>query len=327
MTNLYKIGSSSNIEEIPEHQFSNETNDFESFIMQNQSLLGKVALINHQITIPNGKRIDAWGVDVVDLNPIIVELKNVKTGVDVISQILPYYNFVKTNPDTLKYQATQDKEFLKKLSNLGYSIQKLEMGLEKEPKVLIVAPSFDNELLDLINFLTFDVELVEISRFKLVSGEYLVTVDKPSTMGTQQSKVRVMEDWDWNKYETIGHASHSKVEIAKDIKRQIDAIIEKERLNLTPIFRKLYIPYQFGRNNILWIDINYTSLETGGVVVWFYIENEPNLKKEGIEIEHSSEKWFKDYNQFGITFDRIVDLSPLTSLIKGSYAYMTGTKV
>ena len=89
MTNLYKIGSSSSIEEIPEHQFSNETNDFESFIMQNQSLLGKVCFINHQITIPNGKRIDAWGVDVVDLNPIIVEFKNVKTGVDVISQMLP----------------------------------------------------------------------------------------------------------------------------------------------------------------------------------------------------------------------------------------------
>ena len=99
LTDLFRISSNSQIIEIEKSQFSDETRDFEDFIMKNERILGQVALISHQITLPNKKRIDAWGVDILELKPVIVEFKNVTIGVEVISQILPYYNFVKSNPE------------------------------------------------------------------------------------------------------------------------------------------------------------------------------------------------------------------------------------
>jgi hypothetical protein len=74
---------------------------------------------------------------------------------------------------------------------------------------------------------------------------------------------------------------------------------------------------------VFWIDLGYTSPEKGGIVVWFYLEKAIDLKKEGINIEYSTIKWFEEYKQFGITFDKIVDLTPLTDIIKRSYVYMT----
>jgi hypothetical protein len=326
LTNLYRVDSKSEIVEIEKAQFSDETNDFEDFIMKNERLLGKIALINHQITLPDKKRIDAWGVDILELKPVIVELKNITIGVEVISQILPYYNFVKSNPDTLKYKAVSDPKFMKKMEDLGKSRDSLEKGLEQEPRVLIVAPSFEDELIELVDVLKFEVELVEISRYKTANNEYFVTVNRPESPGVPQAVVRTHEDWDWEKYEKEG-ISKRKIDIAKQLKTQLDEIIKKENLNLQPIFRKLYIPYQFGRNNVFWIDLGYTSYETGGVVVWFYLESEPNLKSENIQVEHSQQKWLKDYNQWMITFDKAADLSTLTPIIRKSYEYTTGEKL
>jgi hypothetical protein len=323
LTDLFRISSNSQIIEIEKSQFSDETRDFEDFIMKNERILGQVALISHQITLPNKKRIDAWGVDILELKPVIVEFKNVTIGVEVISQILPYYNFVKSNPDTLKYKAVSDSKFMKKIEELGKSRDNLEKGLEQEPRVLIVAPSFEDKLVELVDELKFDVELIEISRYKGANNEYFVTVNRPEIASTSQASVRVKEDWDWEKYEKEGIAKR-KIDIAEQLKNQIDGIIKKENLNLQSIFRKFYIPYQFGRKNVFWIDLGYTSREKGGVVIWFYLENEPNLKTEGIEIEHAQQKWFKDYNQWGITLDRAVDLSPLIPIIKRSYEYMMG---
>lgn len=326
LTDLYKIGSNGQIIEIDKSQFSDETNDFEEFIMKNERILGQISLISHQITLPDKKRIDAWGIDTLDFRPVIVEFKNVTIGVDVISQILPYYDFVKSNPDTLKYKAVSDTMFMKKMEVLGKSKENLEKGLEQEPRVLIVAPSFEDELVKLVNFLKFDVELIEISRYKTANNEFFVTVNRPEIPSTSPAAVRVKEDWDWEKYEKEGIAKR-KIDIAKQLKTQLESIIKKENLKLQSIFRKLYIPYQFGRKNVFWIDLSYTSWETGGVVIWFYLESEPNLKSENIEIEYKQQKWFKDYNQWGITLDKAVDLSPLVPIIKRSYQYMTGEKI
>lgn len=325
MTELYKIGPKGQTAKIEKSQFSDESKELEDFILKNERILGEVALINRQIELPDKKRIDVWGVDLIEIRPLIIELKNTTIGLDIIPQILPYYNFVKSNPDTLKFKAFSDAKFMKKIEEWGKS-KELEKGLEQDPKVFVVAPSFENELSDVVNYLKFDIELIEISRYKTVEGEFFVTVSKPQSMITPPATVRVMEEWSWEKYEKWGIAKR-KIDVARGLKEQIDAIIEKEHLKLQPIFRKLYIPYQSGRNNVFWIDLGYTSWETGDVILWFLLGEEPDLKAEGIDIPYTRTKWHKDYDQWMIFFDKSVDLSPLTPIIKRSYEYKTGEKV
>jgi len=325
MAELYKIKPSGAVLEIKKAPFLDEPKDLEDFIMKNEKILGNVALLNHQITLPNNKRIDIWGLDLLDLRPIIVELKNEVCGLEIIPQILPYYIFVKSNPDTLKFKALSNSKFMKKLEELEIDKEKLSKGLEGDPRVILVAPGFKDELLDTTDFIKFDIESIKISRYDTEEGEFLVSIDKPQITIATPATVRVMEDWNWEKYENEG-ISNKKISVAKGIKEHVDNLIKTEEIDLTPIFRKLYIPYQIGRNNVFWIDLSYTSWETGDVRLSFKLDSEIDIKAENIEIEHTKTKWNEDYNEWAIFFNKIVDVSPLISIIKRSYEYVTGAK-
>jgi len=132
-----------------------------------------------------------------------------------------------------------------------------------------------------------------------------------------------MEKWNWEKYKEEG-ISDRKINVAKGLKEQLDQVIEKEELDLHPIFRKLYIPYQRGRNNIFWLDLSYTSWTTGDVLLTFKIDKKPDLTE--IKVNHTRTRWLGDYDQFSIFFDKNADLSPIVPLIKKSYQYVTGEK-
>lgn len=202
--------------------------------MKNERMIGNVALLNHQISTPEGKRIDIWGLDTLDLRPVIIELKNALTGIEIIPQILPYYNFVKSNPDALKFNALSDKKFMEKLRILEVDEDKLSKGLEEDPKVILIAPAFKKELLDVVDYVKFGVELIEISRYKTEDG-FLVTINKPQIVIAPPATVRVMEEWDWEKYKKEG-VSERKVKIAQGLKEKLDDILKKEGIDGSDTF-------------------------------------------------------------------------------------------
>ena len=216
--------------------------------------------------------------------------------------------------------------FLKKLKSLELDRNRLFKGLEEDPKVVLIAPTFKKELLDVVNYMKFDIELVEISRYKTEEGEYQIAIHKPQTEPPIPAKVRVMEEWNWGKYQQEGISS-SKIQIAKGLKENIDKILAVEKIDLQSVFRKYSIPFQSGRNNVFWIDLSYTSWETGDVVLTFKLDREPDLKTESIQIRHTRTRWQENYNQWLIFFNEVVDLSPLIPLIKRSYEYVTGVKI
>ena len=327
MVEVYKISQNGEISEIKREPFSDETKDLEDFIIKNEGILGTVALVNHQITIPTIPKgiIDIWGLDTLELRPVIVELKNYISGLEIISQILPYYKFVKSNPDTLRLKIISNEIFMKKLKELGIDSEKINKGLEGEPKVIIVAPGFKQDLIDTIEHINFEIELVELSRY-VSHDSILVTINKPQPPLTSVITTRVMEEWDWEKYKKEG-MSDKKIKTASELKQRIDDLLKREKIDLKPIFRKLYIPYQSGRNNVFFIDLGYTSYETGDVRLNFKLDKEPNLKEDDIKIEHTKTKWFEDYGEWSIFFDKPVDLSPLVPIFKKSYEHVTGAKV
>jgi hypothetical protein len=321
MNDLYKIDKSGKVMELAKFNFTDETNDLENFILHNEQVIGKVALLNRQITLPNSLRIDLWGVDLDELRPVIVELKNVICGLEIIPQILPYFQFVKLNPDTLRLKAISDKSFENKLKASRESSENVTELIEGDPKVIIVAPGFKQELLDTIGYLSIDIEIIQITRFKTDQGEIVVNVDRPILQEDLPASVRIMEEWSWEKYLKFG-ISKSKVELAQFVYSEILKIIETENLILIPIFRKLYIPFQIGRKNVFWIDLSYTSYENGDIVVGFKLDSEINLDTLKIQLAYSKTKWFENYKQFYVFFNKKVDLKEIITIIKMSLDYL-----
>jgi hypothetical protein len=205
---------------------------------------------------------------------------------------------------------------------MGKSNKQIEESLEADPKIIIVAPEFKSELLDAVEYFNIDIELVELSRYK-TENDVFVVVNRPQSKPSIGGRVITREEWSWEKYEKEG-ISKRKIDIARELKNRLDDIIKKEKLDLEPIFRKLYIPYQYGRNNVFWVDLGYTSWETGDVAIVFNLDKEPDFKAEGMKMEHTKTKWFKDVNVWYVFFNKDVDLSPLMDIIKRSYQYVTG---
>lgn len=321
MTDLYKIDKNGTILELERYNFSDETNDLENFILKNEQVIGKVALLNRQITLPSNLRLDLWGIDLIDLRPVIVELKNVICGLEIIPQILPYFQFVKLNPDTIKLKALSDKAFQTKLKNSRENSEDLNDLIEGDPKIILIAPGFKPDLLETIGYLSLDIEIIQISRFKTDQGEIVVNIERPILRENIPAVVRTMEEWNWEKYRKIG-ISKTKCDLAKNLYDKLTTLTSEHDLNLVPIFRKLYIPFQLGKTNIFWIDLSYTSYENGDVVIAFKLDAETNVETLKAKLSFSKTKWFEKYKQFYIFFNNDVDLTEILTLINESIKYV-----
>lgn len=322
MTDLYKIDKNGKTIALQKHNFLNEIKDLEEFILKNEQVIGQVALLNRQIILPNNLRLDLWGIDLKDLRPVIVELKNVVCGLEIIPQILPYYQFVKLNPDTIKLKALSDKNFEKKLLNSRENTENITDLIEGNPKIIIVAAGFKPELLETIGYLSIDVEIVQITRFITDQEEIVVSVERPELTDNLPAIVRTMEEWSWEKYQKA-KISKNKCELGQKLFNRLVDLNSEIGLNLEPIFRKLYIPFQSGRNNIFWIDLSYTSYENGDVVIAFKLEKEFDIKSLNNELKYTKTKWFETYKQFFVYFDQDVDLTPIAPIIKSAFTYVT----
>ena len=216
---------------------------------------------------------------------------------------------------------------MEKLKELGIDDDKLYKALEGDPKIILIAPEFTKDLLGAINYWTFTIEPIEFSRHITEDGFLVINVNRPQIAPAPKNTTRVMEEMDWEKYRALGYCSAKKEEIAKGLKEKMDELLKKEKIELQPIFRKGYIPYQSGRNNVFWFNLGYTS-PNGDIALGFTgVETEPNLQAEGIIIDHTKVRWVKNYKEWDIFFDKVVDLSPLLPIIKRSYENVTGEKI
>jgi len=323
MIELYKIINSEFVEKIVVDPFSDEVNDLENFIISNEKILGNILLLDRQIIIPDGKRIDLWGIDFLERKPIVVELKNNKTGLEILEQILPYYNFVNINPDTFKSRILQNEEFIEKMQDVDLAKSELNLIFQQPPRIILVAPEFEKELLEVVDYLKFEVELIKIIRYKDSNKKNYIAIERPQALVREPQIVKgVQEEWNWEKYKEM--FSDTKIEIAKNLKLQLDELIDKHSIPIEPVFRKGYIPYKHGRRNIMWIDLNYTSWETGDVVIGFTLDEEINLEKMEINIDANNIKWREKYSNFSLFFDKKVDLSPIIPIIKKAFFEITG---
>jgi len=199
MVELFKIRSNGQIQEIKKDTIAYEPKAIEeirNFIIANEKILGNITLLDNKIETSAGTYRHMLGVDMTDLRPVIVELRNMDTGIDAISQILPYCDFIKSNPDTLKFRISSNLKFMQKLEGLKIDLNKLSEGVEGDPKVILVAPTFKKELLDVVDLIKFEIKLIEMSRYKSEDGEIVIVVNQPQ-IPIPSGKFRLIGTWDY----------------------------------------------------------------------------------------------------------------------------------
>ena len=139
--------------------FSSE-DEFERMVFSTSELLKDIFLLKRQIRGGNKVGIpDILGID-REGNVCIVEMKNTEVDADIIPQVLHYAFWAETNPDSVKslWLECSDKPD-------DIEINWDDLGV----RILVIAPSIHRSTLDLVNRITYPVELIEVKRW--VEGE------------------------------------------------------------------------------------------------------------------------------------------------------------
>ena len=135
--------------------FSSE-DEFERMVFTTSELLKDIFLLQRQIRGGNKPGIpDILGID-REGNVCIVEMKNTEVDANIIPQVLHYAFWAETNPDSVKslWLECSDKPD-------DIEINWDDLGV----RILVIAPSIHRSTLDLVNRITYPVELIEVKRW------------------------------------------------------------------------------------------------------------------------------------------------------------------
>lgn len=238
---------------IQKHPFKDEVHDMADFINEHPQTLGADILIvcrELQVgTATESRRIDFLVFD-TELNQIgIVELKNRIADEKVLLQTLRYANWIRNNPDTVRYQI--------KKQSLDVDAEEIDT---QNIKVLIVAPKIKKSLAELCQYITaFEFEFIELQRFKDDNSEiYAVTnlleVDSPEPI---PSKPRGEYDLEWFQSQSVRPKQMNDLKNAIQI---IENIVKDHEWELRLRFVKWAVRFQIpGGRNAFYIGVRKTQ--------------------------------------------------------------------
>jgi hypothetical protein len=304
------LGKKTDIEHFP---FADETHDMADFFEQHPQLLGPDTVIicrELQVgTADKSRRIDFLTFD-NELNQVgIVELKNQFADEKILLQVLRYANWLRNNPDTIRYQVQK--------RNLKINAEEIDTeGL----KIFIVAPKISRALAELCQYITtFEFEFVQIQRFKDKDGEIYAVTDivEVETPAPTPSRARGEYDLAW--YESQGVRSEQMTELKEGITR-LESICNEQGWDLGVRYVKWSVRFQNpnGRN-AFFIHVRKTSKHhlrmcLGREFVPDSLTLEPHVRKNLRHGKKSSRVWSLSFN-----LDHLNDYMPLLKAAYESY--------
>jgi hypothetical protein len=275
------IGKKSNVHEYP---FKDEVHDMADFVLEHPQTLGSdISIVCRELqvgTSNESRRIDFLVYD-TGLNQVgIVELKNKIADEKVLLQTLRYANWIRNNPDTVRYQI--------KKQDLNIDAEEIDA---ENIKVLIVAPKITQSLSELCQYITsFDFEFIELQRFKDENGEiYAVTntleIETPEPI---PSKPRGEYDLAW--FQANGLKSKQAENLSEAINK-IQAIISENEWELNLRYVKWAVRFQIASgHNAFYIGVRKTQNHI------LRIPLGPDLKIESLQLKPEVKKSIKHTN-------------------------------
>ena len=251
MTHLLRINSQGSIQKLEPTHFANEVDELQSYIRTNPAILGdNITIIAEQLDTGSGTRLDILALEEIRegvVRPAIVELKNDEADTNVLLQVLKYSDWALSHTDSVKLYAEKVKVKFTEFD--GTSV-----------KVIIVAPAFKHELIELGSYIggNIDFNFLNLERFKDDDGD-IIALDSKTPVATPTSITSIQQEWDWGKYRSELKISPDRIEIGKYILEGLTKLNSDKDWGLTPVFRKYYVALKKFGYNIVEIDLYYAK--------------------------------------------------------------------
>ncbi len=235
---------SGKIKPIPSAPYGSEQ-EFEREVFSTQELLGDIHFLKRQVRGGSKPGVpDIIGID--DEGKVcIVEMKNVPVDASVIPQILKYAIWAESNPDSIKslwYEAI-DKD------------EDREIDWENlEVRILVIAPSIDRSALEYVNKIDYQVDLIEISRWRLGREAWLMVNKLEPSPQMKHRPVSGLVEYDEKAYSKY----HKPAALKAFLKAcsEMQAIVKRNKWPVEKSFRKHYCCFKVGNSvvfGVKWI--------------------------------------------------------------------------
>lgn len=310
MGNLIKIEGKSdflNMNEIPMHP----EEEIEKLLWENKGILQDIYLLSRQVISYGGSdRIDLLGLD-SDNNIVIIEVKDEEVDEKVISQVMRYAFWVETNPDSVKtlYLEKRDKpeDF------------EFDWTRESSIRILIIAPSFNQDIKKLIGKVNYPIELIELKKFNDGKSDFILV----NPLETQESKpykastLRYTGAYDREFYES--QRNPESVSMFLSVADKMEEYLKNKGWNLVRSNNKNYISFKSGFRIVC--GVHWIGSRSFGLL--FKI---PKEKANTINIpEFPLLRYEDEWNQALYKIESAdVDFRKLDELFEGSYKAISG---
>jgi hypothetical protein len=244
------VGDKSPVEDFP---FEDEVHDMADFIVDHPEILGsEVRILAREFPVPTvagKKRLDFLSFDTENTQIVIVELKKSLADEKVLLQTLRYANFIRTNPDTVRYQILKKK--------LDINAEEIDA---ESIKVIIIAHEISHTLAELCQYITaFDFEFIKLQRFKDAGGKVYASTDRLEIEPAEPVLSRSQGTYDLSWYEEHSVPEHRIEELQKGTDL-LNGICEENSWDLGVRYVKWAIRFQTpGGRNAFYINVRKTQ--------------------------------------------------------------------
>ena len=280
--------------------------EFEKTVFNTAELLKDIFLLKRQVRGGNKVGIpDIVGVD-SEGNVCIVEMKNTEVDADIIPQVLQYAFWAETNPDSIKSLWLE----------CGDKPDDIEINWDKlQVRILIIAPTICRSTLDLVNRITYPVDLIEVKRWVEGDNEFLlVNRLEPDAASTRKRPVSGARVYDETFYK--GERNSKSVDEFLRYARELEALVQKQGWNLEMKFNRGYCGFKAGFFNAF--GISWWGTKSFGFFAKLTKAEADRLQPRG---SGYSERWKEAYYPIEPGKTKAVDLLPV---FKYAYEKLAG---
>ena len=252
---------------------------FENYVFRNQDLLGDIIILYRQIRTGARQGIpDMLGVD-HDANICIIEMKNTQVSEDILPQVLGYAMWAETNPDSIKAIWLESKN---KPDDIQIDWDTINV------RIIIIAPSFRQNVQKMAAKINYPVDLIEIQRFTSYENEFIIVETLEDAVSQRIVTTKPQQDWTWGYYEN-NHGVEPTQEF-KNLVFALESFVRKNQWNIPYNLNKYYTGFKFGSRvvfDVYWsststwhLDIKLTKKEAESFVGqnWEYIRYDTSFK-------------------------------------------------
>lgn len=225
-------------------KFVDEIHGYQKFVRDNIKMLGNLIIITEQLYMKNTNKnfVDILALDLNDNRLVILELKNINTDDKILAQPIRYYDLlIRAQEDLtiLLYKANKTINF--DIENVNY-----------EPKIMIVVPNFDLQLLRSFSYVNnLDIEIVKFNLlqkngyFEIIKEKFVPDLSYQNDTKTKLN-TEISKQWNLNEYEKIG-INKSKILLIKQTIDYLQSLFNQKNEKLNIYYYKNKISLMIGK--------------------------------------------------------------------------------